>query len=71
MFSLVRSLKWMIDIFLNFQTGLTGCTCGDMEKMFSDDNVASHLSNLFDHHSETYIVSANTYVSVYVCVGGG
>ena len=36
--------------------------------MFSDDNIASHLDNLFDHYSETYSVSANTYVSV--CVGG-
>lgn len=45
------------------QTGLTGCTCGDMEKLFSEDNVATHLSDLFDHHSETYSVSANTYAA--------
>ena len=50
-------------MFISRQSGLTGCTCGDFEKMFSEDSVASHLSDLFDHHSETYSVSANTYVS--------
>ena len=57
------SLLYMYANFFSRQSGLTGCTCGDFEKMFSEDSVASHLSDLFDHHSETYSVSANTYVS--------
>ena len=39
-----------------------------MKKMFEGDNVATHLSKLFDHTSQTYSISANVDVSVCVCV---
>ncbi|XP_064394297.1 uncharacterized protein LOC135341623 [Halichondria panicea] len=45
------------------QNGLTGCTCEDMKRMFEGDNVATHLSGLFDHSSQTHSVSANTHAA--------
>lgn len=42
------------------QTGLTGCTCGDTKVMFGGgDNVAQHMSELFEQGSQTSSVSAN------------
>ncbi len=34
-----------------------------MKRLFEGDNVATHLSGLFDHSSQTHSVSANTHVS--------
>ena len=57
-----------LSFHLSSQTGLTGCTCGDMKKMFAGDNVATHLSDLFDHTSQTYSISANIHVCLYMYV---
>lgn len=48
------------------KTGLTGCTCSDTHLLFQGDNVATHLSDLFDGVSQTDSVSANIEVSIHL-----
>ena len=44
------------------QTGLTGSTSVDMRTMFSGDNVAVHMSKLFDGRSQTRSISGDEQV---------
>ena len=50
-------------LYWTCQTGLTGYPAKDVSVIFDGDNVAQHLSDLFDGKPQTHSISADYQVS--------